>query len=282
MKVSLTPILQSLRDIYNVEGIMPRFQAYLALMTGAARGEFLPLGVFSPMGKRQADYLDALIKLKAEDIATEATAEVTAKLAALPDHYRLLLVVADVSRNGWTERYLTDAEWRFYDKYNQLPKEVAPIDFDRWVTVQLWTDEESTASYIRKETQAAIYRAAHLRRLGAPTTLEAMIRQEGRALAFAGYAPDLDTDDITYSREIIEPLRNSTDQATCFGVLYGDDIARAVGYQPLGLSAFAGINVGIANAWEHGSAEQWLQGVANNAIQDNASRSEVSIVVKVG
>ena len=259
MKVSLTPILQSFRDIYDVEGVMPRFQAYRSLMLGTTLGEPLPLGVFSPMGKRQPDFLDALIAFGAEHIATEAALEAATKLSSVPDHYRLILIVVDVGRNGWTERYLTDAEWRFFDKYNDMPKEASPVGFDRWVTVQLWTDEEPTATYIRRETQAAIYRAAHLRRFGQPKTFEEMIRQEGRAMAFAGYTPELDADAITHSHEVTEPYRNSTDYATCFTALYGDEIARAVGYQPLGLSAQAGFNVGLADAWEEGSPEQWLR-----------------------
>lgn len=259
MKVSLTPILKSLRDIYDVEGVMPRFQAYRSLMLGTTLGEPLPLGVFSPMGKRQPDFLDDLIALGAERIATEAALEAATKLSSVADHYRLILVVVDVGRNGWTERYLTDAEWRFFDKYNDMPKDASPVGFDRWITVQLWTDEEPTATYIQRETQAAIYRAAHLRRYGQPKTLEEMIRQEGRARAFAGYVPELDADDIAYSCEVIEPYRDSADYATCFTALYGDDIARAVGYQPLGLSTRAGFNVGLADAWEEGSLEQCLR-----------------------
>jgi len=258
MKVSLTPILKSLRDIYDVEGVMPRFQAYRSLMLGTTLGEPLPLGVFSPMGKRQPDFLDDLIALGAERIATEAALEVSTKLSSVADHYRLILVVVDVGRNGWTERYLTDAEWRFFDKYNDMPKDASSVGFDRWITVQLWTDEEPTATYIQRETQAAIYRTAHLRQFSQPKTLEEMIRQEGRARAFAGYAPELDPDDIAYSREVIEPYRDSADYATCFTALYGDDIARAVGYQALGLSTQAGFNVGLVDAWEEGSPEQWL------------------------
>ncbi|MGH1366475.1 MAG: hypothetical protein ACRBF0_23135 [Calditrichia bacterium] len=245
MNISITPILQSLRDIYDIEGIMPRFQAYLSLMLGDTRGEAFPLGVFSPMGKRQSGYLDNLIALEAESIAEKAAAEAAAKLSAVSSTYRLLLVVADVARNGWTQRYLTDAEWRLQNKYDAMPQNARPINFDRWVTVQLWTDEEPNAAYISRETQATIYRAAYRERIGIPKTLAEMMHQEGRAMAFAGYSPTLNEEDIAYSRQIIEPFRQSNDYPVCFTALYGDEIAKAVGYQGLGLSKMAGFDVGL-------------------------------------
>ena len=258
MKVELTPILEKLRDIYDVEGVMPRFETYVSLMTGETSGEWLPLGVFSPMGKKQAAYLDKLIEQGAEHIAEKTANKAAERLSVLSGYYRILLVVADVARNGWTQRYLTDAEWRFYDKYNTMPQEATATGFDRWVTIQLWTDEEPTETYIRQETLAAIYRAAHLKHFGVPRTLEAMMLQEGRALAFAGCTPELEKEDIMYSREVIQPYLKSTDNAVCFTALYGDDIARAAGYPPLGLSRFAGMIVGLVDALEKGSIETCL------------------------
>lgn len=259
MKVSLTPMLQSLRDIYKVEGIMPRFQAYRSLMLGDTRGEAFPLGVFSPMGIRQADYLDALIALEAESIAENAAIQAAARLSFLSDDYRLILVVVDEKRNSWTERHITDAEWRLQNKYDEMPQDAKPVGFDRWVSVQLWTDEEPSASYIQKETQASIYRAAHRRHVGVAKTLREMMYQEGRAMAFAGFVPELDSDDIAYSRQVIKPHQMSTDYHICFTALYGDEIARAVGYQPLGLSTRAGFDVALADALVQAKPEQCLE-----------------------
>jgi len=248
MNLTLTPMLQSLRDIYNVNGVMPRFQAYLSLMLGETRGEAFPLGVFSPMGKHQADYLDRLIEIGAESIAEAAAIESAERLSDLPDTYRLLLVVADVTRNGWTQRYLTDAEWRLLNKYDQLAQNAQPTGFDRWITVQLWTDEEPTDDYILRETRSAIYRAAHRKYVGEPKTLEDMLNQEGRAMAFAGFQPTLDEEDISYSRQVIAPYLTSNGYPICFAALYGDEIAKAVGYQELGLSRMAGLDVGLVDA----------------------------------
>ena len=258
MEILLVPVLRSLRDLYDIEGVMPRFQAYVSLAFGETRGEPLPIGAFSPMGQRQRAFLDALIDSGAERVAAEAASEGARRLEPLSDIYRSMLVVTDVPRNGWTQRHLTDAEWRFSNKYDALPKNAPPVGFDRWVSVQLWTDERPTAEYVRRETMAAIYRAAHQRHIGLPRTLGDMICQEGRAYAFAGYAPDLDADDLSYSREVIKPLLRSAHYPTCFTAFYGDEAARSVGYEPLGLSAQAGFNVGLARAQEHGCPERWL------------------------
>ncbi len=248
MRTTVFPILHNLRDIYRVEGVMPRFKAYLSLMLGSTHDEPLPLGVFSPMGSRQSGYLDALIAMDAEGGAAEAAAEAAERLTWSSDHYRVLLVIADVARNGWTERHLTDAEWRIENKYDELPKSAVLRGFDRWVTVQLWTDVEPTAEYVRRETQSSVYRASHRKRYGAPKTLAEMMRQEGMAMAFAGSTPKLDEDDIDYTREVLRPFGDCTDFPTCFAALYGDEAARAVGLPPLGLSAYAGFDVGLANA----------------------------------
>jgi hypothetical protein len=263
MRVTLTPILRELRAIYDQEGAMKRFRAYVALSVGEQHGEPLPLGVFSPMGQRQPAYLDALIAQDAEGSAERAGVEAASRLGALPDVYRMMLVVADVPHNGWTERHLTDAEWRFSDATDRLPGKSAAAGFDRWVTIQLWTDVDPTPEYVQLETLSALYRAAHQRHIGAPRTLAEMMRQEGRAAAFAGGCPELDADDLAYTREVIMPYLASAHFPTCFAAMYGDQAARAAGYPPLGLSACAGFALGLSDALVAGAAEAPLLSAEN-------------------
>ena len=193
MNIILTPVLQDLRKIYDVKGMMPRFEAYRSLML-TQRGETLPLGVFSPMGKKQPDYLDKLIAMDAESIASDTIEKVLHKLSGIDSNYRIMLVVVDGKHNGWTERHATDAEWRFQNKYDTVPKQ--DPSFDRWITVQLWTDSEPTSEYIQQETLSAIYRALHQRVFGIPRTLLAMIEQEGRAHVFAGRITALSQEEV--------------------------------------------------------------------------------------
>ena len=235
MQVTLRPVLRELRALYDIEGVWPRFQAYVKLLSGGP--ELLPIGQFSPMGQRQPGYLDALLELGAENLGHEAARGAAAQLDAVNAHLRLMLVVVDEPRNGWTQRDLTDASWRF-----------AAEEGDGWVTVQLWTDVPPTADYVRRETWASLYRAAHRRVFGLPGTLTEMLAQEGRAAAFAGEEPQLDAEELAYTREVIAPHLNSDHFPTCFAALYGDAAARRVGYPPHGLSERAGFALGLADA----------------------------------
>ena len=226
---------------------MPRFEAYVDFMTGGK--ELLPLGAFSPMGRQQPVYLDALIQMDAEEIAQRTALEVTKQLQVVPDKYKLALVVVDAppGKNTWTHRHVTDAEWRLERKYDSVP--MSDDCYDRWVTVQLWTDEPACPEYIQQETRSALFRAAHQSQQGKrPDTLQEYLQQEGRAMAFADCAVELEADDIEYSKQVLEPLLQSTHYPTCFAALYGDEIAKQVGYPPLGLSHHAGFQVGLSDA----------------------------------
>lgn len=251
MKAVLTTILDDLRGLYTIADRFERFDAYVSLSSGKSRGggktrgEPLPLGTFSPMGERQAGYLDRLIAMGAEGLAQTTADEVAGDFAALTDSFRLMLVVADVPRNGWTERHLTDAEWRFTLRNDTPPKTAVLEGFDRWVSVLLWTDMEATEAYVSKEVRAALYRALHYCYVAAPRTLADMMRQEGRTLAYAGYTPELDEEELEYSRRVTEPYLQSDDFRVCFAALYGDDAARQVGYEALGLTACAGFEVAL-------------------------------------
>ena len=264
MDVVLTPILEDLRGLYTIADRLERFDAYVSLFSGTSRGgqktrgEPLPLGTFSPMGERQAAYLDALIALRAEQLAQAATDDVTADFTSLTNRFRLMLVVADVPRNGWTQRHLTDAEWRFTLKNDTLPN--AALDgFDRWVSVLLWTDTEATETYVKREVRGALYRALQRRYVGSPDTLAAMMQQEGRVLAYAGYTPELDTDELAYSREVISPYLQKSAFPVCFAALYGDEAAKAAGYEALGLAANAGFQLALHDASGNSQADLLLQ-----------------------
>ena len=121
-------------SLYTIADRFERFDAYISLFSsGTSRGggrrlevNRLPLGTFSPMGERQGVYLDQLtaITLGAENLAQTTADDVATDFAK---HYlnafRLMLVVADVPRNGWTQRQLTDADWRFtLQERHALPK----------------------------------------------------------------------------------------------------------------------------------------------------------------
>jgi hypothetical protein len=257
VKLHVHPILRELRALYDVgeRNTLDRYRAYKRLMVDGP--ELLPLGDFSPMGQRQPEYLDALIEMNAEAVAAACAREIEAELVDSPAEFRLMLVVADQPRNGWTQRWLTDAAWRFGPEQRPGPspdrRGITARGWtagERWVTVQVWTHVTPTFMYLRSQLRCAAVRAIWRGQHGGPVTLADMMAQEGAALRFggglfAGAPLALAADELDYTREVLAPYRHSDHWPSCFAALYGDEAAREVGFPPLGLSALAGLGVAL-------------------------------------
>ena len=237
---SLVPMLQVQRDLYDIPRGWTRFERYLAVMTGGTDDIILPLPVFNPMGKAHvAEVLDALIRIDAEKVASEAIHEAEHRLVDVGAQLKVGLVLADDAGGGWTNRWLTETQTRF------MPQ--ATIQRG-WAVVVFWTSEFPTRELVGQEVIATLYRTLTIIRNGPPVTLRQMMAQEGQAAAFAGaMQPTLDPEDLTYSREVIRPYLDSQHFPTVFSCLYGDEAAREVGYKPLGLSPRAGYAVALAD-----------------------------------
>ncbi len=68
-------------------------------------------------------------------------------------------------------------------------------------------------------------------------------------MALAGCVmPGLGADDLAYTREVVEPLRDATDRATIMGCLFGDEAATSLGYRSHGLSERAGVALALHDA----------------------------------
>ena len=159
---------------------------------------------------------------------------------AVPGRFRVALVVADDAHGGWTNRYQSEFDQRFGG---------AAMYKRGWITGILWTSEEPSAEAARHEVATAIHRFTHDRRYGPPTTLKAMLAQEGAAMAAAGCRePALDADDLAYTRETMAPYLGSADRPTAIACLYGDAAARELGYRLLGFSPRAGLALALDTA----------------------------------
>jgi hypothetical protein len=96
------------------------------------------------------------------------------------------------------------------------------------------------------EVLTSIHRAAYIQRHGAAKSLADTLRLEGTAMAAAGcVAPALESEDLTYTRTILEPLLEATDRATLMACLFGDAAASALGYRAQGLSHRAGLALAL-------------------------------------
>jgi hypothetical protein len=123
---------------------------------------------------------------------------------------------------------------------------------DRFATALAWTSESPTAEQLGQEVLAAIYRVAWQQRHGLPTTLRAMLDQEGLAGAFAGQRPSLSADELAKARTIVTGLGDEPPYPQTFAAMYGDEAAEQLGYKALGLAARAGFEVALADALERG------------------------------
>jgi hypothetical protein len=151
-----------------------------------------------------------------------------------------VLVVSDDLKGGWTNRWASEFSHRF---------EPAAMIRRGWIVAVLWTSEPASEAAVREAVLSGVYRAAHVLAHGYAKTLGAMLDQEGYAMAMAGLsAPALEVDDIDYSRAVIAPLRSATDRATQIACIFGDGAARALGYEPKGLSERAGLALALHDA----------------------------------
>ena len=240
MHIIYLPVLGTLRELYGLPRDMRRFQRYVATMTGGTEDIVLPIGVANPMAREHAvAKLDELLALGAEEIGAAAAEEAQARMGGLAGEMTASLVLADDVAGGWTNRYTTEASVRFPGR-GALKRPFA--------IGLLWTSESPSADEIRQELLGAIYRLAYQRRHGLPTTLRAMLMQEGLAGAFAVDRPTLGADKLVRARDIITPYLDTAAYPEAFACLYGDVAAEELGYRSLGLPPRAGFAVALADA----------------------------------
>jgi hypothetical protein len=243
MDLEFVRLLHVQRDIYRLPRGLERFREYLRTMVDADSGDIeLPLVAMNPMGKEHVPaMLDRLLDMDADAVGEAAVASASARLAGVPGRFRVGLVVSDDLKGGWTNRWASEFGHRLGSP---------PLHKRGWTVGLLWTSEpEPTPATVREEVLTAIYRAAHVQQHGVPATLGQMLDQEGAAMAMAGcVSPVLEPDDLAYTREILVPLRDRSDQATVMPCLFGDAAAHALGYPPQGLSHRAGLALALHDA----------------------------------
>jgi hypothetical protein len=253
MTLTFVPLLRVQRELYAMPRGMERFREYIKTMVDADTGDLaLPLVAMNPMGKDHVPALiDEYLSLGAEEIAEEAVQQARAKAPALQTDvwratasavagYRVALVVSDDLKGGWTNRWASEYSHRI---------EGAAITKRGWLVGILWTSEPASAQNVRDAVLTSIHRAEYLQTHAVPATLGEMLDQEGYAMARAGCTtPQLDDDDLAYTRSVITPHLGATDRATVIACMFGDRAAAALGYPPQGLSDRAGLALALSHA----------------------------------
>ena len=243
MTLSFVPLLRVQRELYALPRGMERFREYIKAMTDGQTGDLaLPLVAMNPMGKDHVPALiDDYLALGAEEIAEEAVRGAgSLDTAAGSASYKIALVISDDLKGGWTNRWASEYSHRI---------EYAAITKRGWLVGLLWTSEPASAQNVREAVLTSIYRADYLHSHAAPVTLGEMLDQEGHAMWRAGCTtPQLDDDDLAYTRSVIDPLRSARDRATVMACLFGDTAAKALGYPPHGLTERAGLALALSDA----------------------------------
>jgi hypothetical protein len=245
LRLSFLPLLGIQRDLYALPRGMERFREYIRTMTDAETGELaLPLVAMNPMGKDHIPaLLDAYIQLGAEKIAADAVDEFRRGGSFDPPsdrEFKVALVVSDDLKGGWTNRWASEYSHRI---------ESQAFLKRGFITGLLWTSEPASANSVREAILTSLYRADYLQSHPFPKTLGEMLAQEGDAMARAGCtSPALDSDDLAYTRTVIEPHLGATDRATVMACLFGDTAANALGYPPQGLTDRAGFAMALHDA----------------------------------
>lgn len=234
------PLLQVQRDLYRVERGPKRFAAYLRTMIDPEADDLrLPLTEMNPMANEHVPHLiDRLLSIDAEDAALRATGRAAERERETAGSFRVGVVVVDDVGGGWTNRYTNDYTHRFAG---------SALRRRGWITAPAWTGEPPSSELLAEAVATAIHRTAYVLRHGEAACLADMLAQEGYAMATAGCRPPAcDAEELAYTRAVVRPCLGHRDRATVIACLYGDRAARSLGYRPLGLSDWAGLELARA------------------------------------
>ncbi len=129
MDIDHIPLLQTARDLHDVPRGIERFNAYIKTILNDERtdAELVPLIAMNPMGRQHvAARLDEWLALDADVSAAEITREAGSELDD-PGHFKHGLVILDDVRGGWTNKYTSDAAFRFGEGRYE-PKRAVLVD----------------------------------------------------------------------------------------------------------------------------------------------------------
>jgi hypothetical protein len=242
VSLAYVPLLSVQRDLYRIPRGFERFRTYLATMIDPETRDLrLPLISMNPMGKEHvAALVDAYIDLEADAVAARAVLEAQERLADSTGSFNVTLVIADDARGGWTNRHTTEFGHRFGSK---------PYFKRGWITGLLWTSDVPSVHAVRDEVLTSVYRAAYIQEHGFAKTLREMLAQEGYAMALADRAmPALGAQELECTRTLIAPHAEASDLPSIVACFFGDEAARSLGFEQLGLKENAGLALALHDA----------------------------------
>jgi hypothetical protein len=211
-----------------------RFAAYRAIV-----GDRWGLSAFNPMaGPHAAEAVAALLAIDAERVAEESGVEAM-RLCEHDADVTLAVVLA--SPGLWTDRLATEVEYR------TTAERRAGCGL-----VYQWTREPIDPAAVRREAAAESVRVmwtSHHAPKGHSRSVREILRREGLAYAIGGNTfGDLQTNEARAIAEALDVLADSTAAGDLGSVLYGDPVAVAHGWTPLGIAEHGGFRWAVRTA----------------------------------
>src|SRR4029079_18068095 len=110
MNLTYVPLLRTQRELYETPRGFERFREYIAAMVDPETKDLkVPLVSMNPMGREHVPaLLDRYLAMDADGIAGAATSEAAGHLEDVPGTFRVVTVLADDLKGGWTNRHAVE------------------------------------------------------------------------------------------------------------------------------------------------------------------------------
>ena len=239
--IHIAPTLATMHDGYRLsrEGgrASERFSQYVARVEHE-----WGLVEYNPMaGDAARDAVAQLLAFNAERVVQKTAEDVC---ALCEYHEPITLAISVRSKGLWTDRIATEVGDRIADK----PRRAG------FGIVSLWSREENTMPDVVRESAAETVRVMWAAIHGACDTLHRALHLEGLAYAiatrFAGqsrYNSELTAEENVAVLDAIEILGDTRIVGDVAGVLFGDTVAKEMGWTPLGIADNAGYRWAVAH-----------------------------------
>ncbi|MEP6779414.1 MAG: hypothetical protein ABJC26_05945 [Gemmatimonadaceae bacterium] len=240
--VQIAPTLDTMHDVYRMsrEGgrTSERFQKYVTRVENE-----WGLVTYNPMaGDAALDAVVQLLAFDAEAVMKDAAERVCSQCEY---HDSITLAISVRSKGLWTDRIATEVDDRISDK----PRRTG------YGIVSLWSREENLQTDVIRESAAETVRVMWAAIHGAGDTLHRVLALEGLAYAIATqlagtsrFSAELSPEESVAVIGALEVLGDTRIVGDIAGVLFGDDVAKEMGWTPLGIPNFAGYRWAVARA----------------------------------
>lgn len=229
MKFEVLPVLEQMIRLYELPLGMERFNAYLKMIEGNSKGDYLlPVGGFNPMAKQHVlEMMHALKVLGIEELMTKTLQELNRNLPSHPNDktFKVAFNLSDDLKGGWTNRYVSDYQSKF---------KLKPLIKREFCVPIFWSSEHVDAKNIKMRTLEFCYRTIYATHQASPKTLKQHLQQELFVLEHVNIEHEV-SGEFESLIEFYKKHQGTEEQHILLNFIYGDQAALALGNSPLGI-----------------------------------------------